>query len=460
MPPERGHTIARWTRGNRRAISPSRTSLRTTVRHGLGLRHRAVIVGLLSGVAVTVAYLPGSGRGFDYDSSITTEDFIRTPSLIDPFRRQEFFNNHPLFSFLEHLIYSTTGSSSGWALRPLPIVFAAATVGLLVGVVTARHSAGLGLAAGALVALNPLFVEESRSVRGYSLLCLCALGSSLLLGQVERRYSTRMNVAYTLVMSAGTATHAYMVLVLAGHVGWIWARRGLSRRWIMTWIESLLLGSLAYLVIIREMLKYHPRQFQPRFPAQLAHALLGQDYLVVAVETLGIAVALWRWRHRREAQTLAVISVGIIGVVWLLLAPIFLYPRFFVWAIPGFAYLAVIGLSSIRLLPLAGLIVLVIPGLRHGYTEDPIANRAAASVLAPIKRAGGELCGFGLGTDTLPMYIGGVVTLGSAKDMAQCDAVISILPKQAPPELIRAADRQFPTRTVLHAQISGLLWLR
>ena len=374
-------------------------------------RRRGAQLGLLAGVVVGAAYLPGSGRGFDYDSSITTESFIRTP-LADPFRRQEFLNNHPLFSFLEHLVYSATGSTSGWALRPLPIAFAAATVGLLVGVVSARRSPGLGLAAGALVALNPLFVAESRSIRGYSLLCLCALGSSLLLGEIERQPSTRKTVAYILVMGAGIATHAYMVVVLVGHVGWIWARRGLSQRWMLTWIESFLLGSLAYVVIIGEMVQYGQRQFHPRFPLQLAHSLLGQDYVVVVMETVGVVAALWHWRHRREEQYLAVISVGVIGVVWLILSPAYLYPRFFVWTIPGVAYLAVVGLSSIRLLPLAALIVLVIPGLLQGYTEDPIANRAAASLVAPIKQAGGRLCGFGLGADTLRMYVAGVVVIG------------------------------------------------
>src|SRR5438445_10156212 len=103
-------------------------------------------VGVAAGAVTFGVYLVGSGRSYDYDSSETVGSFIATRSLLDPFRRQLQFNNHPLFSFLEHLVYSAGGKNEA-ALRVVPAADGAATVGLL--------------------AANPTYAELSRSVRGY-----------------------------------------------------------------------------------------------------------------------------------------------------------------------------------------------------------------------------------------------------------------------------------------------------
>src|SRR4051794_15081168 len=102
---------------------------------------RARGLGLLAALATAVAYLPGSGRTLDYDGAVTVGSFVATPSLLDPFRRQAVFNNHPLFSFLEPLVSSATGSRSELLLRLLPIGFGAATVGVLAWALARRFGA-------------------------------------------------------------------------------------------------------------------------------------------------------------------------------------------------------------------------------------------------------------------------------------------------------------------------------
>ena len=51
-------------------------------------------------------YQIGSGRSLDYDSSLTVGAFVKTHSLLDPLKRQIQLNNHPLFSILEHIVWS------------------------------------------------------------------------------------------------------------------------------------------------------------------------------------------------------------------------------------------------------------------------------------------------------------------------------------------------------------------
>jgi len=62
------------------------------------VQRRAAAAAWIAGLLTALAYLPGSGSAFDYDGSVTIDQFIRTGSLLDPFRRQVVFNNHPGFS--------------------------------------------------------------------------------------------------------------------------------------------------------------------------------------------------------------------------------------------------------------------------------------------------------------------------------------------------------------------------
>ena len=176
------------------------------------------MLGITAALVTAAAYLPGSGRAFDYDGSVTVAKFVRTESLLDPFRRQVVFNNHPAFSFLEHLVYSVTGSASSWVMRLLPIAAAAACVGLLVGAAGRRWGPRIGLTAGALLATNPVFIGTGREVRGYSLVCLCGLAATVLLLDLERSSSRAKSIGYVAVSTLGLATHLYMALVLLGHV--------------------------------------------------------------------------------------------------------------------------------------------------------------------------------------------------------------------------------------------------
>src|SRR5437763_9783805 len=142
------------------------------VPHVRGIR-ADVVSGAAAGGLTFAVYLLGSGRNYDYDSSETVGNFIGTRSLLDPFRRQRVFNNHPLLSFLDHLVYSA-GWHSPTGLRVLPILFAALSVALVAAWAARRW----GVLAGACVVLPlaaiPAFAFESRALRRYNLMTLAA----------------------------------------------------------------------------------------------------------------------------------------------------------------------------------------------------------------------------------------------------------------------------------------------
>src|SRR5437763_162828 len=126
-----------------------------------------------AGAAVTAAvfglYWMGSRRAYGFDASVSVHRFIATSSLLDPFRRQAVYNNHPLFSFLDHVVYSVVHSSDERILRIVPIVASALSAGLLAAALVRRVGLVAALAAAAVLPCSPVRISTRRDVTGDSL---------------------------------------------------------------------------------------------------------------------------------------------------------------------------------------------------------------------------------------------------------------------------------------------------
>lgn len=124
-----------------------------------------MFAGLASAAGALGFYLMGADRALGYDAAVTVRNFVLTPSPFDAFRRQVVFNNHPFFSFVEHVTVDLTGSADEVTLRVPPALFAGAVVGLVVWAIARRRSLRAGLVAGAVLAANPTFVGAARLFR-------------------------------------------------------------------------------------------------------------------------------------------------------------------------------------------------------------------------------------------------------------------------------------------------------
>src|SRR3989440_3275091 len=180
-PPTRGKTSKCCRK------KPCLPRLRGSTRRSRGMgpsSNRAALAGTLLGVATFAVYMIGSNRSFGYDAAASFANFIATPSLWDAFAfrsviptipvTQVATNDHVLLSLASHVIFSLTGSRSEVVYRLLPGLAAGATVGLSTAVLTRQFGLIAGLCAGLFIATDPLFVDNSRDLRGYS---LAALGS-------------------------------------------------------------------------------------------------------------------------------------------------------------------------------------------------------------------------------------------------------------------------------------------
>jgi hypothetical protein len=438
------------------------------------LRHRAppeqvrtprapAAAGAVLGAVTFVAYLPGLGRSLDFDSAQTVGMFVRPGPPWAAFTRQAVFNNHPVFSFLEQLVRLATGTAGAATMRVLPILCGALTVAVLTWFASRRHGLLAGVVAGTVVACNPTFSSLSRSVRGYSLLTLCAVVATVLVATDDGRESRRRSLAYAFVAGAGLATHLYMLPVLAAHAGAVAARRQLDHRWRLRFLGALAVAALAYVGMAGPMvdgMRSHAKAFQPGLPWRVTEMATGggrATALLLPLVGAG-AVLLLRVRPVRGA---ALALVAVLGVLWVGLQSSALTERFFVWLVPGAAYLVAVAVARIPVaaLAVAPWAVVVAASVLPAYTDDPTAYRVAAAVVRTANAAGARSCVVAVGVPPMRAYLDtprDFVEVDEPSQLGQCDVVVVAAwwPTDEPwfaadKRVIEAAERTFPHRMVL-----------
>jgi hypothetical protein len=427
-----------------------------------------IVVGVLLAVATTAAYLIGSGRSFGYDAAATFANFVATPNLVDAFAVHAVMpsiilksiasNDHVFFSLVSHVIYSLTGSRSEVVYRLLPALAAGATVGMSAVVLSRRFGLLAGASAALFIATNPLFVDNSRDLRGYSLAALLALVATLLLLGAQANWTRRRLVAYSVLLGLAIATHVFLIVVLAGHVVWIGMRRSRSEfKWLIpAWIGAFAIGAAANANIEVMVFLQHgfpPSVFDPTFPRDLVLFLVGAP----AVLPMGLWVAtagLGLFAARREPlmwASIAVIAV-VVAILWLGLQPAYLYPRFFIFLIPGVAYLMAAAIQRWKVLApivVAGAVAAIV-AQAPGYTEDPLALPQAAAAVDAAQSGGGQPCVIHADEQVLAAYTTQFKVVERADQLDGCSEIV-VVSWNVDLTLRDLAAQAFPRRTLLPA---------
>lgn len=430
------------------------------------------IAGLVLGLATTAIYLVGSNRSFGYDAAATFANFIATPSLLDAFAVRSALptidlktiasNDHVLLSLLSHLIYSATGARSEVVYRLLPALAAGGTVGVMATVLSRKFGMLAGVSAALYIATVPLFVDNARDVRGYSLAALCSVLATLLLAS-EGRTRTR-RVGYALLMGLAIAAQLFAGAVLVAHVIWIATRRDM--RSIMqlapAWAVAAVIGVAANANIqFMELVQrgYPPSLFNPDFPRDLVLFLFGAPVLLPIGLWLS-AAALGLWVLRAEPWLWASVAVVVVAVaiLWLGLKPAYLYPRFFIFLVPGCALLMAAAIARWKVLAPVVLVgvVAAVSSQATGYTEDPLALPQAAAFVDRIHAAGRTACVIHADEQVLAAYTTNFKVVSSPDQLSACDAVI-VVSWNVDLALRDAAAQQFPRRTILPAYYPAIV---
>ena len=455
---------------------PARSELRAGALTG------PAVCGAAVALVVGALYWVGAGRPYGYDAAISVHRFIATGSLLDPFRRQLEYNNHVLFSFLDHVVYSVTGSADERVLRVLPIACVALAVGLLAAAVAKRLGWLAGVAAAAIVAANPILAANARDARGYGLLLLACVVSSLLLLRLRDAPSRGAGVGYVVVLAAGIATHLFGLAILPLHACAVGRRRATSSPWLSRWTAALVLGLLPYagtasdtihirqfsvagaavaaatlILLASGRLRVPTRRVDRRAwaaagvvafagaavailvggsgftvgsPIHTMTALLGGYRLVALALLLPTAAGLvLLFRDHEWTRYAATAAVAIVGLVWLV-APAYLTPRFFLWLLPAVAFAAAVAVARWRVLALVVLVAVAGAAYKtaHGFTTPEVANLQAARIARHVEAAGGTACAFSRSAWGIQVYDPAITVVEHSDSPARCDVLLLVAP--------------------------------
>ena len=429
-------------------------------------RAREGAIGLALGIATAVAYLIGSGRVFGYDSAVTFANFIATPNLLDAFAihsqqatiplAQIAGNDHVLVSLLSHLIYSLTGTRSEIVYRLLPALAAGGTVGVATAVLAKRFGLAAGVSAGLYVATNPMFVENSRDLRGYSVAALSGLLATVLFFGPRTRWRL---AAYGVLLGLAIAAHAYAGLVLLAHVLWVLVRRSrpefmqLLPAWVLASVIAI--GANGYILWVDVTQHgFLPKLWDPGFPSDLLFYLLGaRSLLAIGLWLSTFGLGLWALRRERLVWATALLVVAVAALLWLVIQPFYLYPRFFIVVIPGVAYVLAAAIKRWKVLAPVVVLGAVAAAVTQvpDYTADPLALRQAAAAVQQGDAAGKHVCLIHSDEQVLGAYqAGGFTVVDHDSQLAACDEVVVVSWAIDIPVRDQAAN-EFPTRTLLPA---------
>ena len=436
------------------------------------MHHRApAIAGTILGVATVAVYLIGSNRSFGYDAAATFANFVATPSIWDAFAIRNVLptvplksvasNDHVLLSLISHLIYSTTGSRSEIVYRLVPALAAGGTVGVTTAALAQRFGLLAGAAAGLFIATDPLFVDNSRDLRGYSLAALtCVVATVILAG----RWTRWRLIAYALLMGLAVAAQLFAGVALLMHVAWIASRRSWPQlgQVAPAWVAAAVIGLAANANIqVMELLQhgYPASVFYPTFPRDLVLFLLGAPVLVPVGLWLATAgLGLWALRARPWLWAGLGVVALVVAALWLGLQPAYLYPRFFIFLVPACALLMAAAIARWKVLApvvAAGALWAAISQV-SGYVEDPLALPQAAAAIERIHAAGNRACVVHIDEQVLAAYTTEFSVVSTPDQLADCDAVVVVSWNVDLPLRDLAAE-QFPRATALQAYYPGVV---
>jgi hypothetical protein len=425
-----------------------------------------LIAGIVLGIATSAAYLIGSNRSFGYDAAATFANFVATPSLWDAFAVRPVIptialksvasNDHVLLSLLSHLIYSATGSRSEIVYRILPALAAGATVGTMATVLSRKFGLLAGVSASLYIATLPLFVDNGRDLRGYSLAAFLSVLGSLVLA-AERPIPAR-RLVYALLLGLAISAQLFAGVVLVAHVAWMATRRDprLLIRWAPAWIGAAVIGvgangNIQFMELVQH--GYPPSVFNPDFPRYLVLFMFGAPLLLPIGFWLSAAgLGLWPLRAEPWLWASVAVVVVVVAILWLGLRPAYLYPRFFIFLVPGCAFLMAAAIARWKVLAPIVLVgaAAAAAGQVPGYTEDPLALQSAAAYVDRAHAAGRTACVIHSDEQVLGAYTTNFKVVSSADQLSGCDAVV-VVTWNVDLALRDQAAQQFSRRIILPA---------
>lgn len=388
-------------------------------------RHADVVIAAAAGLMTALMLAGNIGRSFDFDESVAVWTTIRRGSATVPFTETAVFNTHPIFSSWQSVWWDLGGMGEARQ-RIFPVLYGALAVALLAGWVARRLGPRAGIAAGLVLGLNPMFVSQARAVRGYSLAILGIVLAVVCVLEYVRHDDRRSRSAgwllagHALWIVLAVGTHAVSVVVL-GSIG-LAALLLLARvdgRLVLSWVVAGAGVALVYGWTISELLNTadsRGSRYLESLGEQTFEEVLGRDpitiaihggLVVVAVLAFAMADPTGRARSFPASVLIAGLVIAQFFLLWQVVQPYDLYPRFFLGAVPLVAIAVAFAVRH------HGPMLLLV-AIAAGFVVDDVRSVRTAEV--PLRDVGDvvvaadaldlRLCA--VGTEAMLPYLAGI----------------------------------------------------
>lgn len=382
------------------------------------------VVAAVFGLATAVVLAGNLGRSFDFDEAVAVRRVISNGSATFALTEVVEFNNHLLFSAWQSIWWGIGGEGEARQ-RIFPVLYGAVAVAVLAGWLTRRRGVWAGVAGGLVMIANPLFVTQSRAVRGYSLSVMGAtIGIVCALEYVRRadEPGRRRNLllaghAVGIVLAMGSHGVAGAALGPIGLACLVLLGR-LDRRLVLSWIAAaggLVVVYIWTIVDLLDTADERGTRYLSFFGELVLRELLGRDALTASIigglVVFGVLTVVVGGDTARPRAVPAIMLVGALVVaqvwyLWQIAQPFDLYPRFFLSVLPLLAI--AVGLA-IAAQPKLLAVVIVAVGLVTGEVRDirssELPLRDAGEVVVAGAGLGWEVCA--VGADSIVLYTAG-----------------------------------------------------
>jgi mannosyltransferase len=295
----------------------------------------ALALVFVAGAALRVATLGTQSLWFD---EAVTAQLVRMdlPGMLSAIPGSE--SSPPLYYVLAWP-WSRLFGTGEVALRSLPALLGTGTIAVVWALGRRLGGERAGLAAAALVAVNPMLVWFSQEARAYALLALLGALSALLWLRALDAPRARRLVAWGAVAALALATHYYAIFLVGPQAVWLALRApALRARAVAVALPLAAAAALAPLALsqrsndsaafinqsgLARRLAQIPKQFLVGYDAPLENLLAIGSALVLLVAAIGLARVLTGHagvarRARADALRLSAITVAALALPALL----------------------------------------------------------------------------------------------------------------------------------------------
>jgi hypothetical protein len=190
-------------------------------------------------------------------------------------------------------------------------------------------------------------------------------------------------------------------------------------------------------------------------------ALLGEHPMAVLCTAVAVIGGLAAGRARRDVVVAGVAVAVAVAVVWLVLQPADLYPRFVVWLVPAVALACGRGVGRWPALaaPVAVGVVAAAVSVAPGWTDDPLPLRRAAAFVSAAQATAARTCSLGYGGEALAAYAEPPRAVVTPSELRTCDLAV-LVEGTASEELVGHARAEFEDSATLLGKSTIVLFGR